>query len=428
MKTIEDVAAEIKAMEEGKNGNSSSGSRSNDNNKIYGKVRFSFITGGFFVVLLIASVFIMVAGLITPIFFYIGIILFCVSAIVLLFGHLVVHEMEIVIIERWGAYWKRLKPGLNFIVPGLDKVLYKDSVAKTLPTAKITVVPLLVGVDVDFEDSTEQVDFGANIQIEDAKLGAYSAHDLEAYLRNLIENPAKSAFGKVKVEKALEQREGIINSILADLKDKKIGEYEDEDGLHKLTGEESLKKTGVQLVSLYLNDIVLGKDTLAERKNIFAIRQKTKVAKLTVALEVENTAIASQVVLKKEQEKFQTEKDYEGRRLGLEALAGANETNPSNRMTILEAAKYDVDKDKYKGGVSQISEINIKGDPTNPQSVVASLAAIAGETFKESKGEGKKPTKNEDTNTTGLAAIAGRTFKELKEEGKKPTKNEETEL
>ncbi|MCK5491339.1 MAG: hypothetical protein KAI67_05875 [Candidatus Pacebacteria bacterium] len=395
--TMKDIARRIAAESEGDNGNPSRGSRSSDNNEIYGKVRFSFITGGSFVVSLIASVFIMIAGSIVPMFFYIGIILFCISAVVLLFGALVVHEMEIVIIERWGAYWKRLKPGLNFTVPGLDKVLYKDPVAKTLPTAKIMVVPLLVKVDVDFEDSTEQVDFGANIQIEDAKLGAYSAHDLEAYIRNLIENPAKSAFGKRQVEKALEQREQIIKGILADLKTKAIGEYEDEDGLHDLTGEISLKRAGIKLVSLYLNDIVLGDDTLEERKKIFAIRQQTKVADKTVALEISNTRIEEQKVLKAEQLKLQTEKDYQGRRLGLEALAGIDQENPDNRMSITQAAQFDVDTKKYGRGVDRISEIKIEGGATDLTSMAAGLAAIAGKTAEESGDTGKKAAKSKDT-------------------------------
>jgi len=428
--TMKQIAERIEAKEEGKNGNSSSGSRSNDNNEIYGKVRFSFITGGSFVVSLIASIFIMIAGLITPIFFYIGIILFCVSAIVLLFGHLVVHEMEIVIIQRWGAYWKRLKPGLNFIVPGIDKVIYKDPAEKTFPTMKIMVIPLLKGVKVEFEDSTETgIIFGANIKIVDPKKSTYSAEDLIKYVTNLLENPVKSALGNIFVDEALKQRDDIIASVIDDLNNKKIGVFVDKRGNEQsLTGSMSLENAGIELESLFFNDVEIANDTLARRKERQTARQAVVVAKLRNDLEIANNVIEKTKIIGEEYKKQQTVKEKEGIRGGLEAIAGIDETDPKKSMTIEQAAEWMVKMKKYGYGVSNVSEINIKGDPTNPQSVVASLAAIAGETFKESKGEGKKPTKNEDTNTTGLAAIAGRTFKELKEEGKKPTKNEETEL
>ena len=151
------------------------------------------------------------------------------------------------------------------------------------------------------------------------------------------------------------------------------------------------------MVSLYLNDIVLGDDTLEERKKIFAIRQQTKVADKTVALEISNTRIEEQKVLKAEQLKLQTEKDYQGRRLGLEALAGIDQENPDNRMSITQAAQFDVDTKKYGRGVDRISEIKIEGGATDLTSMAAGLAAIAGKTAEESGDTGKKATKSKDT-------------------------------
>ena len=69
-----------------------------------------------------------------------------------LFGSVkIVNEKNEYLVERLGSYNKKLSPGLNFVVPFLDKVVYKDTIRDKIldvpPQSCITKDNVAISVD-----------------------------------------------------------------------------------------------------------------------------------------------------------------------------------------------------------------------------------------------------------------------------------------
>lgn len=363
--------------------------------KSKGTVRFPFITGNLFLGLFVLS---LVSLILSLLYYqktiYIALFFTFLSATFVLFGYLIINEKEVVALQRLGVFWKILDPGIHFIIPGVDKIVYKDPKTKTLLTEKAVKLPMFEEINndpnqtIDFQDSAEKgVDFGVYYIIEDSTKATYYAVDLEKFIKDTVESAAKAVFGNTLVDDAIENKFAVTDNILSKLNDSIIG-------TGNITAVKSFENAGIRIASVYFNDINLSVSTIEKRKLLFNTRQDEKIAQ-------EQNKVETVKVQIEEQKKLQRKKTDEGIRLGLEAIAGIDKTKPEDRMTINEAAKFKIETAKYGGGVNQISEINISGDPSDPRSTIAGLAAIAGKASEEARGRSttetveKKGEKNE---------------------------------
>lgn len=108
------------------------------------------------------------------------------------------------VVERLGKYHNSLAPGLNFIVPFIDKVAYKHSL-KEIPLD----VPSQICIT---RDNTQlQVDGILYFQVTDPMRASYGSSNYIVAVTQLAQTSLRSVIGKLELDKTFEERD-IINA------------------------------------------------------------------------------------------------------------------------------------------------------------------------------------------------------------------------
>ncbi len=116
----------------------------------------------------------------------------------------VVPQQHAWVVERLGKYHGTLTPGLNFLIPFVDKVSYKHSL-KEIPLD----IPSQVCIT---RDNTQlQVDGILYFQVTDAMRASYGSSNYIMAISQLAQTSLRSVIGKLELDKTFEER-GIINS------------------------------------------------------------------------------------------------------------------------------------------------------------------------------------------------------------------------
>ncbi len=134
----------------------------------------------------------------------IAIILFVVAAIFVIRSIKIVPQQNAWVIERLGKYHSALAPGLNFLVPFIDRVAYKHSL-KEIPLD----VPSQVCIT---RDNTQlQVDGILYFQVTDPMRASYGSSNYIMAVTQLAQTSLRSVIGKLELDKTFEERD-IINA------------------------------------------------------------------------------------------------------------------------------------------------------------------------------------------------------------------------
>ncbi len=116
----------------------------------------------------------------------------------------VVPQQNAWVVERLGKYHASLTPGLNFLVPFIDKVAYKHSL-KEIPLD----VPSQVCIT---RDNTQlQVDGILYFQVTDPMRASYGSSNYIVAVTQLAQTSLRSVIGKLELDKTFEERD-IINA------------------------------------------------------------------------------------------------------------------------------------------------------------------------------------------------------------------------
>ncbi|HMN20700.1 MAG TPA: paraslipin [Ottowia sp.] len=116
----------------------------------------------------------------------------------------VVPQQTAWVVERLGKYQSTLAPGLNFLVPFIDRVAYKHSL-KEIPMD----VPSQVCIT---RDNTQlQVDGILYFQVTDPMRASYGSSNYVTAVTQLAQTTLRSVIGKLELDKTFEERE-IINA------------------------------------------------------------------------------------------------------------------------------------------------------------------------------------------------------------------------
>ena len=116
----------------------------------------------------------------------------------------VVPQQEAWVVERLGKFHASLAPGLNFVVPFVDKVIQKHSL-KEIPLD----VPSQICIT---RDNTQlQVDGILYFQVTDPKLASYGSSNYIVAVTQLAQTSLRSVIGKLELDKTFEER-NIINA------------------------------------------------------------------------------------------------------------------------------------------------------------------------------------------------------------------------
>ena len=134
----------------------------------------------------------------------IAIVLFVIAVIFIARSVKIVPQQNAWVKERLGKYAGRLSPGLNFLVPFIDKVAYKHSLKEIALD-----VPSQVCIT---RDNTQlQVDGVLYFQVTDPMRASYGSSNYIMAITQLAQTSLRSVIGKLELDKTFEER-SIINA------------------------------------------------------------------------------------------------------------------------------------------------------------------------------------------------------------------------
>jgi regulator of protease activity HflC (stomatin/prohibitin superfamily) len=133
--------------------------------------------------------------------------LFVVVLIVIAKGVRVVPQQHAWVIERLGRFYAVLAPGLNLVIPFVDRVAYKH-ILKEIPLD----VPSQVCIT---KDNTQlAVDGVLYFQVTDPRLASYGSSDYIAAITQLAQTTLRSLIGRMELDKTFEERDHINKGVV----------------------------------------------------------------------------------------------------------------------------------------------------------------------------------------------------------------------
>jgi len=134
----------------------------------------------------------------------VAVIFFVIAVIFVTQSIKVVPQQHAWVVERLGKYTGTLMPGLNFLIPFVDKVAYKH-LLKEVPLD----IPSQVCIT---RDNTQlQVDGILYFQVTDAMRASYGSSNYIMAISQLAQTSLRSVIGKLELDKTFEERD-IINA------------------------------------------------------------------------------------------------------------------------------------------------------------------------------------------------------------------------
>src|SRR5206468_1691098 len=117
----------------------------------------------------------------------------------------VVPQQHAWVVERLGKYHATLAPGLNIVVPFIDRIAYKH-ILKEVPLD----VPPQVCIT---RDNTQlQVDGILYFQVTDAMRASYGSSNYIAAITQLAQTTLRSVIGRMELDKTFEERSVVCAS------------------------------------------------------------------------------------------------------------------------------------------------------------------------------------------------------------------------
>ncbi|MHB1232550.1 MAG: SPFH domain-containing protein [Burkholderiales bacterium] len=161
----------------------------------------------------------------------------------------VVPQQHAWVVERLGRFHAALAPGLNIVVPFIDRIAYRHMLKE---------VPLDVPSQICItKDNTQlQVDGVLYFQVTDPQLASYGTSDYIAAITQLAQTTLRSAIGKMELDKTFEERDHINTAVVAAL-------------------DEAASSWGVKVLRYEIKDLTPPKEILhAMQAQITAEREK----------------------------------------------------------------------------------------------------------------------------------------------------------
>ena len=138
---------------------------------------------------------------------YFTILLGVLALVFLALAVRVVPQQQGWIVERLGKFHSVLEPGLNFIIPLVDRVAYRHSL-KEIPLdteAKVCIT----------KDNTQlTVDGLLYFQVTDPKLASYGTSNYVQAISQLAQTSLRSVIGQMELDKTFEEREEINSQVV----------------------------------------------------------------------------------------------------------------------------------------------------------------------------------------------------------------------
>ena len=214
----------------------------------------------------------------------------------------VVPQQHAWVVERLGKYHATLTPGLNFLVPFIDRVAYKH-VLKEIPLD----IPSQVCIT---RDNTQlQVDGILYFQVTDAMRASYGSSNYIVAISQLAQTSLRSVIGKLELDKTFEERDIINAQVVAAI-------------------DEAALNWGVKVLRYEIKDLTPPKEILhAMQSQITAEREKRALIAASEGRRQEQINIATgereAFIARSEGEKQSTINKAQGEAASITAVADA---------------------------------------------------------------------------------------------------------
>ena len=141
---------------------------------------------------------------------YLALVLLIIAAVFVARSIKVVPQQHAWVVERLGRYHGTLAPGLNLLVPFIDRVAYQHSL-KEIPLD----VPSQVCIT---KDNTQlQVDGVLYFQITDPMRASYGSSNYVMAITQLAQTTLRSVIGRMELDRTFEEREAINAQVVSSL-------------------------------------------------------------------------------------------------------------------------------------------------------------------------------------------------------------------
>jgi len=233
----------------------------------------------------------------------IALVLFVIAVIFVTRAVKVVPQQHAWVVERLGKYNGTLTPGLNFLMPFVDKVAYKH-LLKEIPLD----IPSQVCIT---RDNTQlQVDGILYFQVTDAMRASYGSSNYITAISQLAQTTLRSVIGKLELDKTFEERD-IINAQVVQAID------------------EAALNWGVKVLRYEIKDLTPPKEILhAMQQQITAEREKRALIAASEGRRQEQINIATgereAFIARSEGEKQAAINNAQGEAASILAVADAN--------------------------------------------------------------------------------------------------------
>lgn len=197
-----------------------------------------------------------------------SLVLFIVAVVFVIKTINVVPQQHAWVVERLGKYHSTLGPGLNIVLPFVDRIAYKHSL-KEIPLD----VPSQVCIT---KDNTQlQVDGILYFQVTDAMRASYGSSNYIAAITQLAQTTLRSVIGRMELDKTFEERDHINKAIVNAI-------------------DESAANWGVKVLRYEIKDLTPPKEILhAMQAQITAEREKRALIAASEGRRQEQINIAS---------------------------------------------------------------------------------------------------------------------------------------
>ena len=233
----------------------------------------------------------------------IALVLLVIAVIFIVRSIKVVPQQNAWVVERLGKYNGTLAPGLNFLVPFIDKVAYKHSL-KEIPLD----VPSQVCIT---RDNTQlQVDGILYFQVTDPMRASYGSSNYIIAVTQLAQTSLRSVIGKLELDKTFEERTIINSQVVAAI-------------------DEAALNWGVKVLRYEIKDLTPPKEILlAMQSQITAEREKRALIAASEGRRQEQINIATgereAFIARSEGEKLAAINNAQGEASAILTVADAN--------------------------------------------------------------------------------------------------------
>ena len=272
--------------------------------------------------------------------------------ICIMMGVRIVPQSEKFVIERFGRLRAVLGPGINFIIPFLDRVAHKISILeRQLPT---------MGQDAITSDNVlVQVETSVFYRIIEPEKTVYRIRDVDGAISTTVAGIVRSEIGKMELDQVQANRTGLILAI----QDQLAAQVDD---------------WGIEVTRAEILDVNLDAATRA------AMLQQLNAERARRAQVTEAEGKKRAVELQADAELYSAEQAAKARRVSADAEAYATQ------VVAVAIAENGLEAAQYQVALKQVEAVNALGAAPGSNTIVlpANLIDSFGDAFKMLKGRG----------------------------------------